>query len=263
MSQSIHVYISQSDKGEMVFGGDLDHYPPMPSAAICRIASRTVAAQAHRASSRVRRLRMLRHWAGTTDMSFDGSPIIGATPVDGLYLNCGWCSGGFKATPGSAAGSTPTSGDRVARTRSPRPSPSTASRAARLIDEAAPAPPRRRGKGAGAMLLIACPHCGPRGDMEFAYERRRWTRSCRSMRRPRRRREYLYQRGNPAGFHDERWRHTHGCRAWLRLARDTATHEIAAVVPWPDRHDPAVPPCLRRPDRPHADDLRSRSTGGG
>ena len=44
---------------------------------------------------------MLRSWAGTTDMSFDGSPIIGDTPVDGLYLNGGWCYGGFKATPGS------------------------------------------------------------------------------------------------------------------------------------------------------------------
>ena len=49
----------------------------------------------------VSRLRMLRCWAGTTDMSFDGSPIIGPTPVDGLYLNGGWCYGGFKATPGS------------------------------------------------------------------------------------------------------------------------------------------------------------------
>jgi sarcosine oxidase subunit beta len=47
------------------------------------------------------RLRMLRCWGGVTDMSFDGAPIIGPTPVDGLWLNGGWCYGGFKATPGS------------------------------------------------------------------------------------------------------------------------------------------------------------------
>jgi sarcosine oxidase subunit beta len=47
------------------------------------------------------RLRMLRTWSGVTDMSFDGSPIIGTTPVPGLFLNAGWCYGGFKATPAS------------------------------------------------------------------------------------------------------------------------------------------------------------------
>ena len=47
------------------------------------------------------RLRLLRHWGGIMDMSMDGSPIIDKTPIDGLYLNCGWCYGGFKATPAS------------------------------------------------------------------------------------------------------------------------------------------------------------------
>ena len=47
------------------------------------------------------RLRLLRHWGGIMDMSMDGSPIIGKSPIDNLYLNCGWCYGGFKATPGS------------------------------------------------------------------------------------------------------------------------------------------------------------------
>ena len=60
-----------------------------------------VASQAIALVPALSRLRMLRSWAGTTDMSFDGSPIIGETPVEGLYLNGGWCYGGFKATPGS------------------------------------------------------------------------------------------------------------------------------------------------------------------
>ena len=47
------------------------------------------------------RLRIVRHWGGIMDMSMDGSPIIGKSPIDNLYLNCGWCYGGFKATPGS------------------------------------------------------------------------------------------------------------------------------------------------------------------
>ncbi len=100
MSQSIHAYISQSDKGEMVVGGDPDHYPTYSQrGSPHRIED--VAAQAISLIPAMSRLRMLRAWAGTTDMSFDGSPIIGPTPLDGLYLNGGWCYGGFKATPGS------------------------------------------------------------------------------------------------------------------------------------------------------------------
>lgn len=100
MSQSIHCYISQSDKGEIVLGGDPDHYPTYSQRGRPdRIEE--VAGQAIALIPALSRLRMLRSWAGTTDMSFDGSPIIGKTPVDELYLNGGWCYGGFKATPGS------------------------------------------------------------------------------------------------------------------------------------------------------------------
>jgi sarcosine oxidase subunit beta len=100
MSQSIHCYISQSDKGEIVLGGDPDFYPTYAQRGMpMRIEE--VAAQAIALVPALSRLRMLRSWAGTTDMSFDGSPIIGPTPVGDLYLNAGWCYGGFKATPGS------------------------------------------------------------------------------------------------------------------------------------------------------------------
>ena len=95
-----HFYISQSDKGGLVMGGDLDGYnsyaqrgnlPAMEHVMTCGIAMYPA----------LSRLRMLRHWGGVMDMSMDGSPIIGKSPVEGLYLNCGWCYGGFKATPGS------------------------------------------------------------------------------------------------------------------------------------------------------------------
>ena len=100
MSQSLHCYISQSDKGEIVLGGDPDFYPTYAQRGT-PMRLEDVAAQAIGLVPALSRLRMLRSWAGTTDMSFDGSPIIGATPVKDLFLNAGWCYGGFKATPGS------------------------------------------------------------------------------------------------------------------------------------------------------------------
>jgi sarcosine oxidase subunit beta len=100
MSQSVHCYISQSDKGEIVLGGDPDLYPTYAQRGM-PMRLEEVAAQAIAMVPALSRLRMLRSWAGTTDMSFDGSPIIGATPVQDLFLNAGWCYGGFKATPGS------------------------------------------------------------------------------------------------------------------------------------------------------------------
>ena len=100
MSQSVHCYISQSDKGEIVLGGDPDLYPTYAQRGMPRRLEE-VASQAIALVPALSRLRMLRSWAGTTDMSFDGSPIIGPTPVEELYLNAGWCYGGFKATPAS------------------------------------------------------------------------------------------------------------------------------------------------------------------
>ena len=102
MSQSIHCYISQSDKGEIVLGGDPDMYPTYSQRGMA-LRTEEVAGQAIALVPALSRLRMLRCWAGTTDMSFDGSPIIDETPIDGLHLNGGWCYGGFKATPGSGA----------------------------------------------------------------------------------------------------------------------------------------------------------------
>ncbi len=95
-----HFYISQSDKGGLVLGGDLDGYNSYAQRGNLPIVDEvlTVAKALIPALSR---LRVLRHWAGVMDMSMDGSPIICKAPVDGLYLNCGWCYGGFKATPAS------------------------------------------------------------------------------------------------------------------------------------------------------------------
>ncbi|HEX2429985.1 MAG TPA: sarcosine oxidase subunit beta family protein [Aestuariivirgaceae bacterium] len=95
-----HFYMSQSDKGGLVFGGDIDGYNSyarrgnMPT--VEHVLEGGVAI-----IPGLSRIRVLRSWGGIMDMSMDGSPIIDATPLDGLYLNCGWCYGGFKATPAS------------------------------------------------------------------------------------------------------------------------------------------------------------------
>ncbi len=95
-----HLYISQSDKGGLVFGGDLDGYNSYAQRGNLPMVE-DVAACAKALVPAVSRLRVVRHWGGIMDMSMDGSPIICKTDVDGLYLNCGWCYGGFKATPAS------------------------------------------------------------------------------------------------------------------------------------------------------------------
>ena len=100
MSQSLHCYISQSDKGGIVMGGDPDAWPSYARRGQPTIVEHAIA-QAMAIMPALSRLRMLRTWSGVTDMSFDGAPIIGATPLDGLFLNGGWCYGGFKATPAS------------------------------------------------------------------------------------------------------------------------------------------------------------------
>ena len=95
-----HFYISQSDKGGLVFGGDLDGYNSYAQRGNLPMIEHVMTAGMAMMPC-LGRLRVLRHWSGIMDMTMDGSPIIGRTPIAGLYLNGGWCYGGFKATPGS------------------------------------------------------------------------------------------------------------------------------------------------------------------
>ena len=95
-----HFYISQSDKGGLVFGGDVDGYNSYAQRGNLPLVEH-VLEEGLAMMPMLGRLRMLRSWGGVMDMSMDGSPIIDLTPVAGLYLNCGWCYGGFKATPAS------------------------------------------------------------------------------------------------------------------------------------------------------------------
>jgi sarcosine oxidase subunit beta len=98
LSPAVGTYWSQSDKGEVVIGGALDHFPSYGQRGSFGITQQVLAATVEMFPS-FGRLRLMRQWGGIVDVVQDSSPIIGATPVPGLYINCGWGTGGFKSIP--------------------------------------------------------------------------------------------------------------------------------------------------------------------
>ena len=99
MSNAVHVYVSQAHKGELVMGAGIDSYNGYGQRGAFHIIERQMAA-ALELFPVFARAHLLRSWAGIVDTTPDASPIVGPTPIEGLYLNCGWGTGGFKATPG-------------------------------------------------------------------------------------------------------------------------------------------------------------------
>jgi len=100
MSAAVHVYVSQSDKGELVIGAGIDAYNSYAQRGSFHVIESLMGALIE-LFPMFSRLKMMRSWGGIVDVCPDASPIIGATPVEGLYFNCGWGTGGFKAIPGS------------------------------------------------------------------------------------------------------------------------------------------------------------------
>ncbi len=98
LSPGTGAYVSQSDKGEMVLGASLDLFPSYAQRGSFAVTQSIIAATLAIFPA-FSRLRLLRQWAGIVDVVHDSSPIIGATPVPGLYINCGWGTGGFKGIP--------------------------------------------------------------------------------------------------------------------------------------------------------------------
>ena len=98
LSPSTGAYLSQSDKGEMVIGAFLDLFPSYAQRGSFAVLQAIVAATLAMFPT-FSRLRLMRQWAGIVDVVHDSSPIIGPTPIPGLYINCGWGTGGFKAIP--------------------------------------------------------------------------------------------------------------------------------------------------------------------
>ena len=116
MANTVHGYMSQSDKGEMVIGGGADGFNNYTQRGSFQHVEETVRALKE-TFPMISRLKMLRQWGGIVDMTGDRSPIISKTPVEGIFINCGWGTGGFKAIPGSGwatAAMIANGGDRVA-----------------------------------------------------------------------------------------------------------------------------------------------------
>lgn len=103
MANTVHGYMSQSDKGEMVIGGGTDSFNNYTQRGSFHHIEETVRALVE-TFPMVSRLKMLRQWGGIVDMTGDRSPILSKTPVEGIFVNCGWGTGGFKAIPGSGWG---------------------------------------------------------------------------------------------------------------------------------------------------------------
>jgi len=100
MSAAVHVYLSQSDRGELVMGAGIDKFNSYAQRGSPPILEDILAATVELFPI-FSRVKMMRQWGGIVDVCPDASPILGKTPVSGLYFNCGWGTGGFKAIPGS------------------------------------------------------------------------------------------------------------------------------------------------------------------
>jgi len=100
MSNAVHVYVSQAHKGELVMGAGIDAYNSYAQRGSFHVIENQIAA-ALELFPIFSRVHVLRTWAGLVDVAPDASPIIGLTPIENLYINCGWGTGGFKATPGA------------------------------------------------------------------------------------------------------------------------------------------------------------------
>ncbi|WP_299815716.1 sarcosine oxidase subunit beta family protein [uncultured Jannaschia sp.] len=103
MANTVHGYMSQSDKGEMVIGGGTDGYNNYTQRGSFHHIEETLRALVE-TFPMISRLKMLRQWGGIVDVTGDRSPILSRTPVEGIFVNCGWGTGGFKAIPGSGFG---------------------------------------------------------------------------------------------------------------------------------------------------------------
>lgn len=103
MANTVHGYMSQSDKGEMVIGGGTDGHNAYTQRGSFHHIEETVRALCE-TFPMISRLKMLRQWGGIVDVTGDRSPILSKTPVEGMFINCGWGTGGFKAIPGSGWG---------------------------------------------------------------------------------------------------------------------------------------------------------------
>ena len=227
MSNAVHVYVSQAHKGELVMGAGIDAYNGYGQRGAFHVIEHQMAA-ALELFPIFARAHLLRTWGGIVDVTPDASPIVGLTPVDELYVNCGWGTGGFKATPGVGWCFAHTIAHDEPAPAQRRPSLSSDSSPAPSSTSTAPPPWPTETRSSHA-CSSTCPYCGPRDETEYHYGGQahvaypedpapstdeEWA-------------DYLFFRDNPKGAFAERWLHSAGCRSWFNAVRDTATYEIS------------------------------------
>ena len=233
MSNAVHVYVSQAHKGELVMGAGVDAYNGYGQRGAFHIIERQMAA-AVELFPVFARAHLLRTWGGIVDVTPDASPDRrAARPSTNLYLNCGWGTGGFKATPGHRLVLRRTPSPTASRTRCIAPFTLDRFVTGALVDE----------HGAAAVRPLTAP-----SRSDHAAHRLPVVRAPRGgrvpLRRPGPRRptpptrprcptsewaHYVFFRDNPKGPFAERWSHAAGCRRWFNAVRDTATHQFLAV----------------------------------
>ena len=237
MSNAVHVYVSQAHKGELVMGAGVDAYNGYGQRGAFHIIERQMAA-AVELFPVFARAHLLRTWAGIVDVCPDASPIVGRTPYENLYLNCGWGTGGFKATPGigwclatpsPTTSRTPTSHRSAWTGSSPAPwSTSTAPPASRT-DRSRTSPTRAIPRNCHATHRVPVVRTPRRGRVPLRRPgaRRLPAGSGRADRRGMGTVRVLPD--NTQGLFAERWIHTAGCRRWFNAIRDTVTYRFQGV----------------------------------
>jgi len=231
-----HFYCSQSDKGGLVFGGDIDGYNTYAQRGNLPVVE-DVCEGGMAILPLLGRLRVLRMWGGVMDMSMDGSPFIDRTHIDGLYFNGRplfqrrlvlWR---LQGDAGIRPLLRPSSGKR--RAASDRDGLSPRSFSVRRNDRRkGPGRPTQSALREAGDMIINHPLLGPRDAAEFVYlgdasliDRPDWQ----DENAEEKFHDYLYLRDNPAGEHQELWYHEQGDRSWLVVTRNTLTHDIQNV----------------------------------
>jgi sarcosine oxidase, subunit beta len=208
VSGTLHVYVSQTDRGELVFGASVDPFASYSTRGSLEFAE-GVSGHVLQLMPALSKMRLLRQWAGLCDMTPDLSPIMGPTQVDGFYVDVGWGTYGFKAGPVSGEAMA----DCIVNARPPEIiSPFGLDRftVGRLVGE----------KGA------ACPWCGARDASEFRYVGESGNRPDPATVTAEQWRLYLYFHANPRGWVRENWYHGSGCRRFFTVERHTVTNEV-------------------------------------
>ena len=231
------MYVSQSDKGGLVYGGNLDYYNSYAQRGNLPVVHEVATRASRRASRTSERCGCVRSWGGLVDMTMDGSPIITTGPLPGMYLNCRLELRGLQGDAGVGLVLRLDTSPATSRTCSTPPFTLERFHEGRPIDEWGAGPTPRLHYDADPLPRLR----SARPERVHLWRRRDDRPPGASpMPTPARWADYVYDRRNPRGPHQEYWHHVHGCRTWMIVERNTETHDVSGarlIGPWAGRED--------------------------